>query len=87
MRNENEHLVNFQHRLISMVSKHAVGADEQRYAEIMEALAKALGFTVALAAHGDGKTIDILMTGIEAYAHQEAVEKARAAELMGMINK
>ena len=73
----------FADRLSALVSGEMVAAkrDPDRMAEVVERLSAALGFSVALMARGDAKAIDELMTGAEAYAHSEAVEKAPLATL------
>lgn len=68
-------------RLVAIEAAKA-RTDPERLSEMMERLAAALGMTVALAAKGDPQMIDTLMTGAEAYAHSEAVEKGRIARLM-----
>lgn len=79
----------FADRLASMVAKeaHAAKNDPDHMAVVIERLAAALGFTAALAAKGDPKTIDTLLAGAEAYAHAEAVDKAPLAALMEIMKQ
>lgn len=64
--------------LARICSKESAAArrDPERWAEMIERLSAALGLTIALAANCDPAKIDELMTGAEAFAHQEAVQKA-----------
>lgn len=56
--------------------------DPERMAAMIEVLARALGFSISICAAGDSKMIDTLMVGAEAYAHEEAVEKAPVAKML-----
>lgn len=56
--------------------------DPDRISNMIERLAAALGMTVAVATKGDPKGIDTLLTGAEAYAHAEAVKKAKIVRMM-----
>lgn len=77
-------MADFADRLAALVSKEASAAsrDPERMGAMIERLACALGFTAALAAGGDGPTIDRLLSGAEGYAHEEAVSKAPIAKFM-----
>lgn len=77
----------FTDKLAFLVAFEMEGAkgDPDRMGIMIERLAAALGFTVAIAAHGDGETIDRLLTGAEGYAHAEAVDKARLARFMADV--
>lgn len=68
----------FASRLTMLVSKEVAASrgDPERLAFVIERLSASLGFSVAIAARGDGPTIDTLMAGAEQYAHQEAVDAA-----------
>lgn len=74
----------FSDKLSALLSGEAARArrEPERYAVMIERLASGLGFTVAMAAQGDGAKIDTLLTGAEAHAHQEAVQKAEFARMM-----
>lgn len=74
----------FAEGLASFTAREAAAAknDPDRMGEMVERLAAALGFTVALAAEGDAELIDKLMVGAEAHAHAEAVERAPLVRLM-----
>lgn len=79
----------FADRLGSLVAREVNVAknDPDHMAVVIERLAAALGFTAALAAKGDPKTIDTLLAGAEAYAHAEAVDKAPVAALMDLMKQ
>lgn len=62
----------------------ACKGDPDRMGVMIERLAAALGFTIAIASRGDPKFIDEMMAGAEAYAHAEAVDKAPFAQLMAL---
>jgi len=70
----------------ALAAKEAAQAhgDADRLGAMVEGLARALGFTVAIACRGDAKAIDEMMTGAEAYAHAEAVEKAPFGRFMAL---
>lgn len=74
----------FTSRLQAMIAKEASAAngDYERFAVMIEAVARALGFTLALATRGNGAAIDAMMPGIEGYVHSEAVEKAKFARFI-----
>jgi hypothetical protein len=74
----------FTDKLAVLTSAEMVDArnDSDRMGVMIERLAAALGFTIAIAARGDPSGIDEMMAGAEAYAHQEAVDKARVARFM-----
>lgn len=72
----------FASKLASLVSMSAKDGDADHMGMMIERLAAALGFTIAIAARGDGDAIDTMIAGAEAYAHAEAVEKAPLARFM-----
>lgn len=74
----------FASKLAALVSMEVAAAhgDADRIGWVIERLAVALGFSVALAARGDPATIDALMTGAEAHAHAEAVQRGPFARIM-----
>lgn len=77
----------FATQLSALCAKEAAAAknDPDRMADMIERLATALGFTVAMAVKGDPAGIDQLMAGAEAHAHREAVEKAPLAALTRLV--
>lgn len=79
----------FSEQLRSLAAREATAArgDPERYADMIETLSRALGFTVALASEGDPKTIDTMLEGATAYAHAEAVEKAPLAALTRLARR
>lgn len=58
-----------------------------RMASMIERLAAMLGFTVALAAEGDPRTIDTLLAEADAQAHEEAVARAPIGRRLGELRK
>lgn len=79
----------FADKLASLTASEAAKAkgDPERMGAMVERLSAALGFTIAIAANGDGPTIDEMMSGAEAYAHQEAVDKAPLIRLMSEFRR
>lgn len=79
----------FSNKLAGLLSAEAARARREpaRYAAMIERLAAGLGFTIAMAAEGDGALIDKLIAGAEAHAHQEAVEKADFAKTMATLSR
>jgi hypothetical protein len=75
----------FADKLHSLTSKEMAQAnqakDAERMGDVVEALARALGFSIAIATKGDPKGIDTMIEGATAYAHGEAVDKAKFARL------
>ncbi len=55
---------------------------EADFGAMIERLAATLGFTIAMAARGDGEAIDQLLAGAEGYAHSEAVARAPFARMI-----
>jgi hypothetical protein len=74
----------FADKLAALTAAEASAAhgDADRLGVMIERLAAALGFTVAMAARGNAGGIDTLMAGAEGYAHAEAVSKAPLARFM-----
>lgn len=74
----------FEDTLSALVSKEAAEArgDADRMGAMVERLARALGFTIALACRGNGPAIDKMVAGAEGYIHGEAVEKAHFVAFM-----
>jgi hypothetical protein len=79
----------FSDKLHAIVAKEAAEArktkDVTRMVSMIELLARALGFSIAIASGGDPKKIDELISGAEAYAHREAVEKATLARIFQVL--
>lgn len=82
-------MVDFPDELAALIARraHQSKGNPDMFAETIERLAAALGFTIALAADGDAEAIDNLMVGAEAYAHSEAVDKAPLAQLMRLTKR
>lgn len=80
---------NFEAALTGLCSKEAADAhgDPERMGVMIERLAASLGFTVAMAARGNGKAIDEMLEGATGYAHREAVEKAPFARFMSEMKR
>lgn len=57
------------------------------FGEMIERLAASLGMTIAIAAQGDGPTIDGLMQGAEAHAHDEAVRQAPLGKMTAAFSQ
>lgn len=62
----------------------AAKGDPERIGIMIEKLGRALGFTVAVAARGNGKGIDELCEGVTNYVHGEAVSKAPMAAMLAI---
>ena len=79
----------FGDRLAALCSREASAArgDAERSAAMIERLASSLGFAVAVAAGGDPRVIDEMLTGAEGYAHQEAVAKAPFARFVAELRR
>lgn len=71
-------MTEFSDKLASLCSLEMARArrGQADFGEMIERLAAALGMTIAVAAKGDGPTIDGLLQGAEDYAHAEAVAHA-----------
>lgn len=79
----------FHDKLAALLSKEASDAAKapdraERMGDMIEGLARGLGFTVAIAANGNADTIDTMIAGAEQYALQEAAEKAPFAQFMAV---
>lgn len=82
----------FHSRLAAMLSKEAAEAGKtpdraERMGDMIEGLARGLGFTVAIAANGNAETIDTMIAGAERYALEEAADKAPFARMMAMMRR
>lgn len=76
-------MADFADKLAALVALSAKEGDAEHMGMMIERLAAALGFTIALASRGNGEAIDRMIAGAEAYAHAEAVSKAPFARFMG----
>lgn len=78
--------VSFEDALARLVSVEAVQArqDPARMSNMIERLGAAIGLTVAVASKGKGATIDALIEGVTAYAHEEAVRNVGILKAAGM---
>lgn len=79
----------FHDRLASMLAMEAQDAGmatdrPERMGDMIEALARGLGFTVAIAANGDPEAIETMIAAAERYALEEAASKADFARFMAM---
>lgn len=79
----------FNSRLSSMLAKEAADAGKaadrpERMGVMIEALARGLGFTVAIAANGNAEGIDTMIAAAERYALEEAADKADFAKFMAV---
>ena len=82
----------FHDRLSTMLAKEATAASKapdrhERMGDMVEGLARGLGFTVAIAANGNAETIDAMIAGAERYALEEAADKAPFAQFMAAVRK
>jgi carbamoylphosphate synthase large subunit len=80
----------FHDRLSAMIAKEATQASKapdraERLGDMIEGLARGLGFTVAVAANGNAETIDVMISGAERYALEEAADKAPFAQFMAAM--
>ncbi len=56
--------------------------DPDRMGEMIERLAAGIGFTIAIATGGDPQRTDTMIEGAMAYAHSEAVDRAKIARFL-----
>lgn len=80
-------MTDFPDRLASMLAKEAAEAGKapdraERMGDMIEAIARGLGFTVAIAANGEADGIDTMISAAERYALEEAAQKAPFAQFM-----
>lgn len=77
-------MTGFSDDLSALVIKEMAASrgDSHRTSVVIECLARCLGFSIAIAARGEGRMIDELTEGATSYAHREAVEKAPVVHLM-----
>jgi hypothetical protein len=74
----------FEDALAALMSSQAIvcQGNQKLFGHMIERVAAALGFTIAMASGGDGKTISTMISGAEAYALEEAVNKSEFARLI-----
>lgn len=79
--------LDFGDKLAALCSAEALAAraDADRFGVMIERLASALGYAVAMAARGDGKVMEEMLAGAEGHAFAEATAKAKFARLMDDI--
>lgn len=82
----------FHDKLAAMLAREAADAGKapdrtERMAAMIEGLARGLGFTVAIAAFGDGEGIDTMIAAAERYALEEATDKAPFARFMATAGR
>lgn len=82
----------FQDRLAAMLAKEAAAAGRvadraERMGDMIEALARGLGFTVAIAANGKSEGIETMIAAAEKYALEEAADKAPLAQFMALARR
>lgn len=83
-----EFLSSFPMSLAREVSAASKAPDRiERMADLIEGVARALGFTIAMAADGDRKLIDTFLAGVENYVAEEAAWRASQAELMAQLRQ
>jgi hypothetical protein len=68
--------------LVSLEVSRGTIHDPTAMSNIIESLASALGFTAALAAHGEPDMADHLVEGATAYVYEVAVERAPLAKMI-----
>ena len=61
--------------------------DADAIGALIERLARALGFSIAVAANGNKQVVEKLLSGAEAYAMEEAVEKAKFVAFMNKVTR
>ena len=71
----------FPDQLAEMLSREAVAASRapdraERLGDMIEALARGLGVTVAIATNGNAEGIETMIAGAERYALEEAASQA-----------
>jgi len=68
--------------LVSLEVSRGTIHDPAAMSDIIEKLAAALGFTAALAAHGQPERIAHLLEGMTAYVYEVAAERAPLAKMI-----
>lgn len=75
------------HSLTSRELSEAMQAnDHVRIGAAIELLARAVGFTLAIATNGNQSGVDEMMVGVEKYIHEEAVSKSKLAAIFETIS-
>lgn len=79
--------ISFEDALARLVSVEAMKARDNpaRMSNMIERLGAALGLTVAVASKGKASTIDTLIEGVTAYAHEEAVRNVSVLAAAGAL--
>lgn len=77
----------FHDKLSSLLSKEAAASTKapdraERMGDMIESVARGLGFTVAIAANGNAEAIDTMISAAERYALEEAADKAPFAQFI-----
>lgn len=75
-------MASFEDQLQSLCAHHATKADADEFGVMIERLAAALGFTIAIAARGDPEAINTMIEGATAHALSEAAHKAPFARMV-----
>lgn len=79
----------FHDKLALLLSREAADAGKaadraERMGDMIEALARGLGFTVAIATNGNAEGIETMISAAERYALEEAADKAPLAQFMAV---
>jgi len=87
--NSREGAGEFHRNLSSLLSKEAAASQKapdraERMGDMIESIARGLGFTVAIAANGNAEGIETMISAAERYALEEAAEKAPFAQFMAI---
>lgn len=74
----------FDERLAILISEGLAMAtgDPEAMGDLIERLARGVGFAVSIATGGNPKGIDEFVMGISNYIHEEAVDKSKFARFM-----
>jgi hypothetical protein len=72
--------------LCAMELSNAHG-DPARIGAMIERLANSMAFTIAIAAHGDAKTIDDMLSGATSYLYEAATSHQRMGEFMAKAKR
>jgi len=82
--------MSFHDKLASLLSREAADAAKvpdraERMGDMIEAIARGLGFTVAVACNGNQEGIETMIAAAERYALEEAASKADFARFMASV--
>lgn len=77
----------FSNDLANLVAKETRErrADPDRMAEMIERIAHALAFSIAIAGRGDPKGMNTMLEGVTAYIYSEAAAQAPMGELAASL--